>query len=179
MARIESGKMVLDETTVELGDVVRQSLSALDCESRTDGKRVLFNEAKGAIRVRADEQRLKQILSNLISNAIKFTGPDGVVEIGVDPVADGVDVVVRDNGSGIPADKLDVIMEPFGQVENAYARAHGGSGLGLPIVKALVELHGGRFTIESGHARGTTARVHLPSERVLETPSHSSKVAAA
>jgi two-component system cell cycle sensor histidine kinase PleC len=74
---------------------------------------------------------------------------------------------------GIPADKLPIIMEPFGQVESSYARSQGGVGLGLPIVKSLVELHGGRFTIESEYGRGTIARLHLPQERVVDSGSES------
>jgi signal transduction histidine kinase len=180
MARIEAGRVTLDETTIRLGDVVSQVISELGDEIRADGKRIQFDEANGGIHIRADGQRLQQILTNLVSNAIKFTDADGVVQIQIEPVFDGVDLVIRDNGAGIPSDKLDVIMEPFGQAENAYARAHGGSGLGLPIVKALVELHGGRFVITSGAARGTVARVHLPADRILdeENPGHpESKVA--
>ena len=142
-------------------------MAALGCENRSDGKQVRYNAANGDTVVCADEQRLDQILVNLVSNAIKFTGRDGVVEIDIEMVSDGVDLVVRDNGAGIPADKLEVIMEPFGQVEGTFARSHGGSGLGLPIVKALVALHGGRFVIEGGPQGGTVARVHLPSERVV------------
>jgi two-component system cell cycle sensor histidine kinase PleC len=79
-----------------------------------------------------------------------------------------VELVVEDNGEGIPRDKLPIIMEPFGQAESTYARSHGGVGLGLPIVKSLVELHGGRFTIESEYGRGTIARSHLPRERLVD-----------
>ena len=167
MARIEAGRVTLVENPVRLGTIVEQTMAALGCENRSDGKQIRYNAANGDTVVRADEQRLDQILVNLVSNAIKFTGRDGVVEIDIEMVSDGVDLVVRDNGAGIPADKLEVIMEPFGQVEGTFARSHGGSGLGLPIVKALVALHGGRFVIEGGLQGGTVARVHLPSERVV------------
>jgi signal transduction histidine kinase/Tfp pilus assembly protein PilF len=132
----------------------------------------------GHIAVRADDKRLRQVLTNLLSNAIKFTGDDARIAIAIEPVADGVDVVVSDNGVGIPDDKLDIIMEPFGQAESAYARLHGGVGLGLPIVKSLVQLHGGRLTVTSEVDVGTTARVHLPMERVLNARSAKSSVRA-
>jgi signal transduction histidine kinase len=168
MARIEAGKVELLEATVRLGAIVEHTMSALGYENRPDGKQVRYNGSNGDTLVLADEQRLEQILVNLVSNAIKFTDPDGIVEIEIETAGDGVDVVVRDNGRGIPADKLEIIMEPFSQVEGAFARSHGGSGLGLPIVKALVALHGGRFVIESGSRGGTMARVHLPMERVVD-----------
>ena len=167
MARIEAGRVTLVENPVRLGTIVEQTMAALGCENRSDGKQIRYDATNGDTVVCADEQRLDQILVNLVSNAIKFTGRDGVVEIDIEMVSDGVDLVVRDNGAGIPADKLEVIMEPFGQVEGTFARSHGGSGLGLPIVKALVALHGGRFVIEGGPQGGTVARVHLPSERVV------------
>ena len=166
MARIEAGKVILNEADISLGDVVTRAISIVGREG-VDGKQVHFSDSNRDVRVLADEERLEQILTNLISNAVKFTNKDGVVEIRIDRNQEGVDLVVQDNGKGIPADKLDVIMEPFGQAEGAYARVHGGSGLGLPIVKALVDLHGGRFTLSSEIGRGTEARVHLPSERIL------------
>ena len=179
MARIDAGRVTLEETTVRLGDVVRQSLSALDSENRTD-KKIRFDDSHGDVRVHADEQRLQQIFTNLVSNAIKFTGVSGIIEIRIETVSDGVDIVVQDDGPGIPADKLNVIMEPFGQAENAYERSHGGSGLGLPIVKALVDMHNGRFTIVPGTEGGTVARVHLPLNRVVQgTASYEAHAAVA
>jgi two-component system cell cycle sensor histidine kinase PleC len=121
--------------------------------------------------VRGDEVRLRQVIINLVSNAGKFTREGNFIEIRIERVADGVDVVVQDNGEGIPADKLPVIMEPFGQADTSYARSRGGVGLGLPIVRSLAELHGGRFTIESEYGRGTTARLHLPEERIVDMES--------
>jgi len=168
MARIEAGRVELVETTVRLGAIVERAMSVLGCENRPDGKQVRYSSTDGDTLVRADEQRLEQILVNLVSNAIKFTGSDGIVEIEIETASDGVDLVVRDNGEGIPPDKIEVIMEPFGQVEGTFARSHGGSGLGLSIVKALVALHGGRFVIESGSQGGTVVRVHLPLDRVVD-----------
>ena len=83
-----------------------------------------------------------------------------------------MDIVVQDNGEGIQADKLPVIMEPFGQADSTYSRSRGGVGLGLPIVKSLVELHGGWFGIESVYGQGTIARLHLPEERIVVDPVH-------
>ncbi|HEY1962521.1 MAG TPA: tetratricopeptide repeat-containing sensor histidine kinase [Rhizomicrobium sp.] len=167
MARIESGKVELEDHLVRLGDVVDHALSVLGGAEAYAGKEIRAT-GDSELYVRGDEVRLRQAVINLVSNAVKFTREGGLIEIRIERVLDGADVIVQDNGEGIPEDKLPVIMEPFGQAESTYARVHGGVGLGLPIVKSLVELHGGRFTIESEHGGGTTARIHLPEERVVD-----------
>ena len=108
------------------------------------------------------------MIINLISNAVKFTNEGDFIDIRIDRVEGGVDVTIEDNGQGIPADKLPSIMEPFVQGDSSYARSHGGSGLGLANFD-LVELHGGRFTIDSELGKGTAARLHLPEERVVQS----------
>jgi signal transduction histidine kinase len=166
MARIEAGKVELEDQIVRLGDVVNHAIAVLGGPDAHAGKD-LRSAGDGNIFVRADEVRLRQAIINLVSNAVKFTRDGGLIEIRVERVWDGVDLIVQDNGEGIPEDKLPVIMEPFGQAESTYARVHGGVGLGLPIVKSLAELHGGRFTVESEHGKGTVARIHLPEDRVI------------
>ncbi len=167
MARIESGKMQLEDRVIRLGGVVDHALSVLGGQEAHVGKELRIS-GDGDVFIRGDEVRLRQVVINLVSNAMKFTGEGDLIEIRVERAADGVDLVVEDTGVGIPGDKLAIIMEPFGQAESTYARSHGGVGLGLPIVKSLVELHGGRFTIESEYGRGTVARLHLPKERIVE-----------
>jgi signal transduction histidine kinase len=169
MARLEAGKTALQENAVRLSDVVDHAISVLAPEEVTK-REIRCVRDNRHICVRGDEIRLRQVLINLVSNAIKFTSAVGWIEIAIEGVADGVDLVVRDNGSGIPAGQIAVIMEPFGQAETAYARSHGGAGLGLPIVKSLMELHGGQFTIASVAGEGTEARAHLPAERIMEEP---------
>jgi signal transduction histidine kinase/tetratricopeptide (TPR) repeat protein len=170
MARIESGKVELEDHVVRLGDVVDHALSVLGGAEAHAGKEIR-SSGEGDIFVRGDEVRLRQAVINLVSNAVKFTSDGGVIEIRIERVSDGVDLVVQDNGEGIPEDKLPIIMEPFGQAESTYARTHGGVGLGLPIVKSLIELHGGRFMIESDFGHGTVARLHLPEDRVVDEQS--------
>jgi two-component system cell cycle sensor histidine kinase PleC len=147
--------------------VVDHALSVLGGPDAHAGKE-LRRSGDGNILVRGDEVRLRQVIINLVSNAAKFTGDGDLIEIRIEHAADGVDIVVQDNGEGIPADKLPIVLEPFGQADMTYTRSRGGVGLGLPIVKSLVELHGGRFTIESVYGRGTIARMHLPEERVVD-----------
>ncbi|HEY3778877.1 MAG TPA: ATP-binding protein [Rhizomicrobium sp.] len=170
MARLEAGTVSLSENTVSLADVVDHARSALPLE-QVAKRQVWFDRSNRDVCVRGDQARLQQVAINLVSNAVKFTSPaTGRVDIVIEPVPDGVDLAVRDNGNGIPSEKLAAIMEPFGQAESAYARSYQGAGLGLTIVKALTELHGGRFTITSTVNEGTEARVHFPSDRVLEMP---------
>jgi signal transduction histidine kinase len=167
MAHVDAGKLVLADDEVSLGEVVRRVVSEFDGVGREAGKTIRVTGADRDVRVRGDERRLRQVLVNLVSNAVKFTGENGVIDILIEPSAGGVDLIVADDGVGIPSDKLDLVLLPFGQAESAYARAHGGVGLGLPIVKSLVELHGGCFTISSATSAGTIARIHLPKDRVL------------
>jgi len=167
MARLEAGKIALREDTVRMGDVVDHAISALASDEPAQ-RNIRCGRDNRHVCVHGDEIRLRQILTNLISNAIKFTSPGGSVDIAIECTPNGVDLVVRDDGSGIATDKIAAIMEPFGQAESAYARSYGGAGLGLPIVKSLTELHGGRFTITSVPGEGTEARVHLPGERVIQ-----------
>jgi|tagenome__1003787_1003787.scaffolds.fasta_scaffold20984849_1 signal transduction histidine kinase len=166
MARIEAGRMALREDVVAVDDLVQGALSLIGSNA-TAGKTIRVARSGPDVVLRCDETRLRQVLTNLLSNAVKFTGEHGNIELRAESIAGGIDLIVEDDGPGIPQGKLALILEPFGQDESAYARVHGGMGLGLPIVKSLVELHGGRFTLESAARRGTIARVHLPGERVV------------
>ena len=112
---------------------------------------------------RADPQALKQILLNLLSNAVKFTLEGGMVTVQLRGLADGaVAFIVRDTGIGIPPDELPRLMKPFEQAARGYAQRNGGTGLGLPLVDSLVQLHGGTLLIESAVGVGTTVTVRLP-----------------
>ena len=116
----------------------------------------------------ADPTRLKQILLNLISNAIKFTKPGGSVLVAGRHAADrGIAFEVRDTGSGMTPDEIEIALEPFGQVDAGLAREQEGTGLGLPLARRLAELHGGSLQIDSEKGLGTTVTVMLPASRVM------------
>src|SRR5262249_44570057 len=122
---------------------------------------------------RCDSDRLAQVLSNLLDNAIKHTPPGGRVTIGARPSASAgmVEISVRDTGNGIPAEDLPRVTERFYRVDKARSRELGGTGLGLSIVKHIVQAHGGSLSIESRLGAGTTVRVTLPAAvapRVVE-----------
>jgi signal transduction histidine kinase/CheY-like chemotaxis protein len=169
VARIASGKLRLEMQTVDLlavasaaVDVVGPSATAkqIDVRTRLDPK---------AARVLGDAQRLQQIIWNLLTNAVKFTEPGGVVEVSVAPVGKVTRLAVRDNGSGISPDFLPFVFERFRQSDASSARRHGGLGLGLALVRELVELHGGSVRAESpGEGQGATFTIDLPTARSAE-----------
>ncbi|MDE2165813.1 MAG: HAMP domain-containing histidine kinase [Alphaproteobacteria bacterium] len=117
--------------------------------------------------VRGDERRLRQILLNLLTNSVKFTPSGGSVAVRASIEHGRLVFEVRDTGVGISEADLPVVLEPFGQVDNAFNRSGGGTGLGLPLTKKLVEAHGGIFVIESVPNQGTLVRVILPANRVI------------
>ena len=111
----------------------------------------------------ADARAIKQIMINLVSNAVKFTPPEGHIDVIARKAANGgIELTVKDNGPGIPKEKLDHVFEPFAQIDNRYDRQQGGTGLGLALVRNLAELHGGTARIESEAGRGTAVSVVLP-----------------
>ncbi len=117
--------------------------------------------------LRGDERRLRQILLNLLTNSVKFTPSGGSVAVRASIEHSRLVFEVRDTGVGISEADLPVVLEPFGQVDNAFNRSGGGTGLGLPLTKKLVELHGGIFVIESVPSQGTLVRVIFPADRVI------------
>jgi signal transduction histidine kinase len=117
--------------------------------------------------LRCDERTLKQVLLNFLSNAVKFTPPGGQVTLGIRRVADGVAVSVTDTGIGMTKDEIAIALSAFGQVDSRLARKDRGTGLGMPIAKSLIELHGGRMTVESTPKIGTTMTATFPTSRIV------------
>src|SRR5262249_46561836 len=116
--------------------------------------------------LRADGRMIRQVLLNLLSNAVKFTPEGGTVRLSVALAANGsLCFTVQDNGIGIPADQAHPGLEPFVQVERAFSRTYSGTGLGLPLSRTFVELHGGTLELVSAIGAGTTVKVVFPSER--------------
>jgi signal transduction histidine kinase len=169
ISKIEFGKQVLDESEMDLGRAIRSSITLVRERARVGNVRIVDNLLSRLVRVVADERKMKQILLNLLSNAVKFTPPGGTVTLSweVDDLK-GVVVEIADTGVGIPAHELGRVLEPFGQVQTSMVRRHEGSGLGLPLAKAFVELHGGTFELESEVDVGTRARFSLPPWRILK-----------
>ena len=127
-----------------------------------------------------DEVRLKQVLINLISNAIKFTPTAGRITLTVEATAEhALTVTVSDTGIGIPSDKIEKALSPFGQVDCDLNRKYEGTGLGLPLAKTLTELLGGSFALESREGYGTSVTLIFPKDRLCsDVPLETHKVAS-
>lgn len=168
LSRIEAGKYELSEEAVQLSDIVGDCWRLL--KLRADGKAqtVTFELPQDAAAVWADARATRQICLNLMSNAMKFTPRGGQILISVATSDNGGQTLsVKDNGPGIPPSEIHKVLQPFGQGSLAHQTAEGGTGLGLPIVKGLIELHGGTFALTSALRKGTTASVCFPPARVM------------
>ena len=163
VSRIISGKLRLDVQTVELSDVVLQTIDALRIASEAKGMRVVTAIDQQAGSILGDPNRLQQVVWNLISNAIKFTPKNGVIHVILERVDSSAKLSVSDNGPGIGADFLPYVFDRFKQAEGGITRKHGGLGLGLSISRQLVELHGGTIEVQSsGEGKGATFIVTFP-----------------
>jgi signal transduction histidine kinase len=150
------------DVTAKIGRVVRVMLpDATKASVQLD-----FRIEPGLPNLRADRQKLWQILINLISNAIKFTPAGGQVLVTAELCEAGMAIAVKDTGIGIAPDDMQRAFERFWQADNGLARKYAGTGLGLPIARDLVELHGGRLKLESGPGAGTTATIIFPADRL-------------
>jgi len=129
---------------------------------------VLIGDLPGeAVRILAAERMIRQIMVNLLGNAIKFTNPGGAVHVGGAPGTEGgYTISVRDTGLGMSGEDITRALQPFGQVENRMVARHNGTGLGLPLAKAMMELHGGTLEISSVPDVGTTVRLFFPATRI-------------
>ena len=169
LSKIEAGKFVLLEDMCDVLEIAEAALRVMAERAARAG--VTLEQRFAALPpIRADERKIMQILLNLLSNAVKFTPRGGRVRISaaVD-AAGGVTFAVADTGIGIAPHQIEHVLKPFAQVENIMTRTHAGTGLGLPLCKALVEMHGGTLTLASEIGSGTTVTVVLPKERVLAT----------
>lgn len=167
ISRVESGTDTLNEEKVRVEALARQVLDVL--RLKADGASVVCRlEAPAALPpVRADERKLRQIVTNLVGNAIKFNKPGGTVTVSLDATPEGYRIAVADTGIGIAEKDIPKALARFGQLENQLNRKYEGLGLGLAIVQALTAQHDGRFEIDSEPGRGTTVTVTLPPERCL------------
>jgi signal transduction histidine kinase len=169
MARIEAGRVVLDETIFAPGDVIAECQRLLGESAEAGGVALAANTAPDLPLLRADRRLVKQIALNLVSNAVKFTPRGGIVRLAASLDDEGrIALAVADTGIGIPAANLAHVMDPFYQVATAERRGHGGTGLGLSLVRAFAELHGAAVAIDSVVDRGTTVTVTFPAERRVE-----------
>jgi two-component system, cell cycle sensor histidine kinase PleC len=168
LSRIEAGRYELNEESVALAQVAEECRHLLKLRASNRGIAVHDLFEPDMPWLWADERAVRQICLNLLSNAIKFTPQAGEVWLKVGwTAAGGQYFSVRDNGPGIPESEIPIVIDTFGQGSNAIKSAEQGAGLGLPIVKSLIELHGGTFSLKSKLREGTEVVVTFPPERVM------------
>lgn len=169
LGRISSGKMMLQIDEIDLPTIIRDAVASV--QHAADAKRIILRILPGDLpaKLAGDSRRLQQIIWNLVSNAIKFTDNGGRVTISANRVGSLVEIIVMDNGRGIAPSFLPYLFERFRQADSSITRRSGGLGIGLALVKQLVELHGGTVVAESaGLGHGATFKVGLPIPSVPE-----------
>jgi len=168
VSKAEAGKLDLDDEPVDIAQLAASAFQLLKQRAEREGITLTDAIPAGLPRIRADGRRLRQVVVNLVSNAVKFTPAGGSVSVGATVQEDGgIRIEVSDSGIGIPADMIETVFRPFVQLGGPADRRHEGTGLGLPLCRKLIELHGGTIRLESGSGPGTRAVIALPAERTI------------
>ncbi len=163
----EAGKLELVEERCKVQDLVQEVVRMMGEKIKAKGINLILDVAGDLPRIFADKRKIKQVLINLVSNAVKFTPTDGDIKISARLDAAGaLNLVVADTGIGIAEEDIPKALSVFGQVHRS--KSHEGTGLGLPLCKMFAELHGGKLSLISVVGEGTTVRVVLPAARMIK-----------
>ena len=171
LSRIDAGEGALVEEQCDLSELIDQSRRMVAPQAESGGVVLDIAVADDLPPVRVDPRRLKQALINLLGNSVKFTPAGGKISVRVSAQDGGIAIAVADTGIGIAAVDIPRALERFGQVDATLARKYEGAGLGLPLAKQLMEMHGGRLSLESTVNVGTTVTVTLPASRMVQRDS--------
>ncbi len=168
LSKVDAGKLELDEREFDLAPTLEACETLIMGRAGIADVSLAIGGKTRGLKLLADERLVKQMLLNLLSNAVKFTPPEGRLTLTVQGAEDGrLAISVADTGIGMAQKDLAIALSPFGQIESALTRGHEGTGLGLPIVAALAELHGGELVLQSEPGVGTKATIWFPKERVV------------
>lgn len=173
-SKLGSGKMELNWAEVNLKELLEEIEPTMDAAMMGKNRTVNYQTLDGALCVAADRLRLKQVIINLIGNAVKFTPEGKEIFVGVHETTEDIPKVVftiADQGIGIPGDQLESIFDSFSQVDGSHTRSYGGTGLGLAISRQLVEMHGGEISVSSVLGEGSTFTFFIPKQSVFALPS--------
>jgi signal transduction histidine kinase len=167
LARIQAGTVDLDEQLVTAGELVQSAVCTIAPIAERKSINIDCELAHESTLINVDQTKFRQIILNLLSNCVKFTEPKGHILIDSDMDGRGdLVILITDTGIGIPAEHLERVLCPFEQVADHLTKENEGTGLGLPIARALIELHGGNLTLSSDLGIGTTVALRLPHERI-------------
>ncbi|NQU62401.1 MAG: PAS domain S-box protein [Rhodospirillales bacterium] len=170
LSKLEVGELKIYEDEIDIPEALKTCVKMVKGRSDVEKAVVKTKIAKGLPKMLGDEQRFKQILLNLLGNAVKFTAPDGRVDVDARICKSGrITIEVTDNGIGIDSNDITKVLEPFGQAREVMTRNHEGSGLGLYLAKSFTELHGGTLEIDSQIGIGTKVTLRFPKERTLHS----------
>ncbi len=168
MSKIEAGRFDLEEETVSVAKAIDEIVSLIRLQADAKGIKLIVDRSMSESIIKVDPKALRQVLLNILSNAVKFTNEGGRVVIAVGAGAAGaLDIRISDNGIGIAADAIERVFRPFERIQSGLAHKVEGTGLGLSIARGLMLLHGGNIILESSVGEGTTAIVIVPSNRVV------------
>jgi signal transduction histidine kinase len=167
LSKLDANRVDLDIVQIGIGEVFTSVVGLLSTNAQAAGIAVRQELREGLGHLLGDERRIRQVLINLVSNAIKFTPAGGTVTLSAWPEASGLVISVADTGIGMAAEDIPIALERFGQIDGRLARRFEGTGLGLPLSKKLVELHGGKLAIDSTLGVGTTVTLTFPADRVV------------
>jgi len=167
LSKLEAGQFELHEEDVDIREAIEASMLLVGPQA--EKSRVELSKAidENLAFIRADDRRIRQILINLLSNAVKFTTEGGKIRVASFGTNAGLAIAVSDTGIGMASEEIPKALEEFGQIDSKISRQFAGTGLGLPLAKHLIELHGGTLTIKSQINVGTTVTIVLPHERIL------------
>jgi signal transduction histidine kinase len=164
ISRIESGDISLFSEKVFIKDIFEDVKNIAITFSISRKITIEFSAEPDDLKIVVDKIKFKQILHNLVNNALKFTPENGHVEVKAKKSEKAIEISVTDDGIGIPEDRQKIIFEPFKQVDSSLSRTYGGTGLGLTIVKKFIEMHGGEISVKSEIGKGSTFTILLPTK---------------
>jgi signal transduction histidine kinase len=171
LTRAEAGKLDIREDEVDIGQLLHECVNLCQASARQKKVALIFSREVSPVSANVDRRLCVQLILKILSNAVKFSHENGEVRVSFAGSADdGILIQVTDHGIGIDPKDIDRVFRPFEQVESAYARHNGGTGLGLPFARKLAEIHGGSLSLESAINEGTTVSIRLPPNRFVPKP---------
>jgi signal transduction histidine kinase len=166
LSKSEAGKLTLASREIDMREILDDCIAMVREQCVSAGLNFTVSGMDAGLPMAGDAAKLRQIFLNLLSNAIKFTEKGGSITLSAVSGAGQIAVTVADTGIGMDPDDVEIAFQPFGQVDNRLERRYEGTGLGLPLTKALVDLHHGRIVVDSARGRGTRVTVSFP--RLIE-----------